>query len=225
MVKSGEKWVIWLRLSCPPVSCWVLVLKTMLRILFSHRSHLAITSSLSKHLLLATFSTQPPPSSLPSSLQRCIHLSQQTRRSGAHPTTNSDVRSAYSHLRSSNIDDIFSDNNDYVRLLRYLFDRCAWSAARPPRRNEQRQSQAAQAQSLDISRDIFKELTSMQRTSAGGALLSKNMYSHMTLALCTAADSRGQASAWDPGTGHLFCGSGPKAAHGACDANPMLIQR
>jgi pentatricopeptide repeat protein len=37
----------------------------------------------------------------------------------------------------------------------------------------------------------------MQRTSAGGALLSKNMYSHMTLALCTAADSRGQASAWD----------------------------
>ena len=115
---------------------------------------------------------------LPTPLSNCIALSQHSsgRYAKTPPTTVvslSEIRQAYQHLRAldgeANVlhhvfgSESIENQNNYIKLLKYMFDRTSRSASRAPRRNK-RNEHKLQLQSLNISRDIFSELTTLHKS-------------------------------------------------------------
>ena len=147
-------------------------------------------------------------SRLPTPLSNCIALSQHSsgRYAKTPPTTVvslSEIRQAYQHLRAldgeANVlhhvfgSESIENQNNYIKLLKYMFDRTSRSASRAPRRNK-RNEHKLQLQSLNISRDIFSELTTLHKShrhqfiSPPTSLLqpmSKKTYEKFIVALCT----------------------------------------
>lgn len=118
------------------------------------------------------------PRLLPTPLSNCIALSQHSsgRYAKTPPTTVvslSEIRQAYQHLRAldgeANVlhhvfgSESIENQNNYIKLLKYMFDRTSRSASRAPRRNK-RNEHKLQLQSLNISRDIFSELTTLHKS-------------------------------------------------------------
>ena len=180
---------------------------------------------LRKYLLPPLHKRSFAAASIPNNLQRCVALSLTRRRdagSNAATMTNAEVRSAYKDLRALDgqtkvLEDLFGDDNNstlshnnYVRTLKFMFDRVAWSASSsPPRKGSKQrkdQQKRVQKESLQMTREIFAELKTLHQAREEDEIrpLSKSIYARMVLALCTAAVSTGQAAdanAWDEAIG------------------------